>query len=162
MAGKPAQPHKEHYLIVEDDKGRQEFHLKEPKYVIGRDNKCDIRLHSQFVSRRHATLLRCLELDGTAYYRIVDGDVGGKPSANGLLINTRKVPSHNLKHGDEIVFGPQVFAIYQYRQRDTFPTIPPDDPFDITLIDPHMMMSEGDYDDDDYYLEDDSDMDTLV
>jgi len=55
------------------------------------------------------------------------------------LINGSKLASHDLQHGDEIVFGPQAFAIYQYRQRDVFPTMPPDDPFDITLIDPAMM-----------------------
>ena len=70
----------------------------------------------------------------------------GKRSVNGLLINQAKIKqeSHDLQDGDEIVFGPQVFAIYQYRQRDKFPTLPSNDPFDITLIDPAMM----DYDDD--------------
>ena len=144
MAGKPAKPHKEHFLIIEDGKGRQEILLTHPAYALGREQKCDIRLNSQFVSRRHATLLRCLREDGSAYYKIVDGDAEGKTSANGLMINGHKLTSHELQHGDEIVFGPQVFAIYQYRQRDIFPTIPPDDPFDITLIDPAMMINNSD------------------
>ncbi len=139
MAVKTAKPHKYHFLIVEDDKGRKEVLLKDPSYSIGRQKGCDIRLHSQFVSRRHATLLRCLGEDGSSYYRIVDGTPEGQQSANGLLINGTKATSQDLEHGDEIVFGPQVFAIYQYRQRDVFPTMPPDDPFDITLIDPAMM-----------------------
>jgi len=45
--------------------------------------------------------------DDTYFYRIVDGDSKGKPSANGMLINGRN-PSHDLKNADEIVFGPQV------------------------------------------------------
>jgi pSer/pThr/pTyr-binding forkhead associated (FHA) protein len=142
MAVKTAKPYRDHYLIVEDDKGRQEFLLEKPTYAIGRDHKCDVRLNSQFVSRRHAILDRCLREDGTSFYRITDGDGQGKPSANGLLINGNKAVSHELRHGDEIVFGPQVFAIYQYRQRDVFPTSPHDDPYDITLIDPAMMEEE--------------------
>ena len=98
MSKKPAKPHKNHFLIIEDEKGRKEFLLEKPTYSVGREAKCDIRLHSQFVSRRHATLLRCLKEDGGVYYRIVDGDSQGKKSANGLLINGRKVASHNLKN----------------------------------------------------------------
>lgn len=139
MTSKTVQLRKDHFLIIEDDKGRQEILLENPSYSIGRDVRCNIRLHSHFVSRLHATLFRRLKEDGTAYYRIIDGDAQGKASSNGLVINGRKESSHDLKHGDEVVFGPQVFAIYQYRQRDVFPTAPPDDPFDITLIDPHML-----------------------
>ncbi len=136
---KTAKPHKDHFLIVEDDKGRKEVVLKDAFYSVGRQKECNIRLHSQFVSRHHATLIKRLRPDGTSYYRIIDGTPEGKQSANGLMINGSKLASHDLQHGDEIVFGPQVFAIYQYRQRDVFPTMPPDDPFDITLIDPAMM-----------------------
>lgn len=143
MAAKSAQPYQEHYLIIEDDKGRKGISLKEASYSIGRDQSCDIRLSSQFVSRRHATLFRRLREDGSSHYRIMDGDGKGKTSVNGLLINGRKLESHDLRHGDEIVFGPQVFAIYQLRERDVFPTIPPDDPYDITLIDPAMMFDDG-------------------
>lgn len=139
MVPQSAQPQKIHYFILEDDQGRQEIPLTEASYSLGRGTKCDIRIRSQFVSRHHATLYRCLRNDGASYYRIVDGDTQGKTSANGLLINGTKTPSHNLKHGDEIILGPQVFAIYQYRQRDTFDSGETgEDPFDITLIDPSM------------------------
>jgi pSer/pThr/pTyr-binding forkhead associated (FHA) protein len=140
MSGKPVLPKKEHFLIVEDGKGRQEILLEKDFYSIGRASTCDIHLRSQFASRHHAKLHRCLRGDGYSYYQIVDGDTEGKASANGLIINGRKLSVCDLKHGDEIVFGPQVFGIYQYRQRDDFPTLPTNDPFDITLIDPAMMM----------------------
>jgi pSer/pThr/pTyr-binding forkhead associated (FHA) protein len=139
MTGKPVLPQKEHFLIVEDDKGRQEIILNDPMYSLGRAQTCDIRLRSQFVSRHHATLFRCERENGASYYRIVDGDAAGKVSANGMLVNGRKVPIYDLKDGDEVVFGPQVIAIYHYRQRDEFPTTPYNDPFDITLINPAMM-----------------------
>lgn len=142
VKGKTVLPQKEHVFIVEDDKGRKEVLLNKSSYSLGRASNCDIRLHSQFVSRHHAMLYQCLREDGSSYYRLVDGDSQGKASANGLLINGRKLPAHTLKHGDEIVFGPQVVASYFYRQRDQFPTLPNNDPFDITLIDPAMIVND--------------------
>ncbi|MGH8001249.1 MAG: FHA domain-containing protein [Brasilonema sp.] len=136
-----AQTNENHLLIIQDDQGRKEFILDRPVYSIGRDRDCDIRLISQFVSRRHATLIRMLR-DGkkhSYYYRIVDGDAG-KPSSNGLMINGRKmIPAHDLKNEDEIVFGPQVRAIY-YLLRDSMRTGGQTDSseYDITLINPGM------------------------
>lgn len=134
----PAEAHHSHLLIIEDDKGRQEFILDGPVYSIGRDPKCDIRLVSQFVSRRHATLVQLPGEDGSHYYRIVDGNLKGKPSANGLMINGRKLQAQDLSNEDEVVFGPQVRAIYYLLQRDAVFTVPPDE-FDITLISPNMV-----------------------
>jgi len=136
----------EHLLIVEDEKGRRSVTLSDDVYSIGRDRSCDIHLSSQFVSRRHATLKRDRrDEDGRIVYRILDGDGAGKPSVNGLVINGRKSADRVLEHGDEIVFGPQVFAIYQARQRDLATNAgTQEDPFDITLIDPAMMMGDGD------------------
>jgi pSer/pThr/pTyr-binding forkhead associated (FHA) protein len=130
--------HQNHLLIVEDNKGSQDYILDSPVYSIGRDPKCDIHLVSQFVSRRHATLIRFSNEDGTYYYRIVDGNSKGKLSANGLLVNGRKVQAHDLQDGDEVVFGPQVCAQYRSFKRDAISTIPPD-PDDITLISPSMV-----------------------
>jgi pSer/pThr/pTyr-binding forkhead associated (FHA) protein len=129
-----------HLLIIEDDQGRKEFTLERPVYSIGRDKECDIRLNSQFVSRRHATLVRLPRDDNNQnhYYRIVDGDAKGKPSANGLMINGRRLPAHDLRNEDEVVFGPQVRAIY-YLLKDTMRTGQTDSTeYDITLINPNM------------------------
>ncbi|NET30591.1 MAG: FHA domain-containing protein [Cyanothece sp. SIO1E1] len=132
------EPHQNHLLIIEDNKGRREYVLDSPVYSIGRDPKCDIRLVSQFVSRRHATLVQLPNEDGTYYYRVVDGNLKGKPSANGLLINGRKLQAYDLQDGDEVVFGPKVRAIYYLLKRDAISTVPPDE-FDITLISPNMV-----------------------
>lgn len=131
--------HQSHLLIIEDDKGRREFVLDGPTYAIGRDPSCDIRLVSQFVSRRHATLVQLVNDDGTYCYRIVDGNLKGKPSANGLVINERKRLAHDLQSEDEIVFGPNVRAIYYLLQTDTAALSEPHDDFDITLIHPGMI-----------------------
>ncbi len=129
------QSNHEHVLIIEDDKGRKEYPLEENVYSIGRDQKSDIRLFSQFVSRQHATLVRHERADGSPYYRIVDGNAKGKPSANGLFINGRKTKTHDLEDGDKIEFGPNVTAKYLQFKRETTPTGPIDE-FDITLISP--------------------------
>ncbi|MBD2576813.1 FHA domain-containing protein [Oscillatoria sp. FACHB-1406] len=144
MTAQSVKSNQEHLLIVEDDAGRKGITLKAASYTIGRGQNSDIQLASQFVSRHHATLLRKLGADGTPYYRIVDGDGQGKTSVNGLLINGHKKEAHDLKHGDEVVFGPQVFAIYQLRQCDVFPMASSEDPYDITLIDPAMMLEGED------------------
>jgi pSer/pThr/pTyr-binding forkhead associated (FHA) protein len=141
MAVKPAQPQKDHILTVEDDKGRREILMKKNKYSMGRSQQCDIRIYSLFVSRHHATLIRQFDENGYAYYELVDGDGSGKLSSNGILVNGDKVHRKTLKHGDKMVFGPQVFAIYQHSQKDIFPSIPSDD-FDITLIDPAMIVAD--------------------
>ncbi|MBF2090604.1 MAG: FHA domain-containing protein [Synechococcales cyanobacterium K44_A2020_017] len=151
----PSEPHQNHLLIIEDNKGRREFTLDSPVYSIGRDPKCDIRLVSQFVSRRHATLVQLPNDDGSFYYRIVDGNLKGKPSANGLLINGRKVQAHDLEDEDKVIFGPQVYALYYSLKRDAVSTVPPDE-FDITLISPNMV--DGDDDDDDDSDEPDTDL----
>ncbi|KGF71930.1 phosphopeptide-binding protein [Neosynechococcus sphagnicola sy1] len=143
-----SEAHQNHLLIIEDDKGRREFILDSPTYSIGRDAKCDIRLVSQFVSRRHATLVQLPQEDGSYYYRIVDGSLDGKPSANGLLVNGRKMQVYDLKNEDEVVFGPQVRAIYYLLRRDAVFTIPPDE-FDITLISPNMVGYPEDEENDD-------------
>ena len=142
MSVKPAKHREEHVLIVFDGRGQKEIVLSQTAYSLGRAQDCDIRIQSQFVSRYHATLIKRSHNDTEEYYRIIDGDLKGKTSVNGLLVNERKVLFHDLKNGDKVVFGPQVSAIYEHRQYDVFPTLPPDDPFDITLIDPAVILVE--------------------
>ncbi|WP_026100435.1 FHA domain-containing protein [Fortiea contorta] len=135
-----ADTNESHLLIIEDDQGRKEFPLEEPVYSIGRDRDCNIRLASQFVSRRHATLVRLPREHNSHsyYYRIVDGDAKGKPSANGLMVNGRKMPNHDLRNEDEIVFGPQVRAIYYLLRNTQRPGQTDSSEYDITLINPGM------------------------
>jgi pSer/pThr/pTyr-binding forkhead associated (FHA) protein len=127
-----------HLLIIEDDKGRKEFVLDDSVYFIGKSPDCHLQLLSPFVSRRHATLERQQNPDGTYSYKIIDGTPDGKRSANGILINGRKVTDHLLKDQDVIVFGPQVKVIYYLLERSSVVSAPEDE-FDITLISPNMI-----------------------
>lgn len=110
-----------HFLIIEDDRtGLQEHVLEAPLHSVGRDPKCDIRLTSQFVSRRQATLVKIANEDGSFYYRIVDGVPKGKASSNGILVNGRKTLACDLQDRDEITFAPRIRAIYHLREAEDF------------------------------------------
>ena len=111
--------HFSHSLIVKDSQGQREISLNSPVYSIGRDAKCDIRLACRFVSRHHATLIQFSGRDKSISYGIMDGDLQGNPSANGILINGRKRQNHILTNEDHITFGPQVEVTYHKRELDT-------------------------------------------
>lgn len=129
-----SEPQETHILIVEDDKGSRNFPLGGEVYSIGREPDSDIRLFSLFVSRRHATLVRREKKDGSYDYEIVDGNLKGQLSANGILINGNKLQAHTLNNHDEIEFGPGVRATYILKRNEK--NSGPLDPFDVTLIDP--------------------------
>lgn len=103
-----------HVLIIEDDRGFQEHILDAPMYSVGRDPNCDIRVVSRYVSRRHATLVQIPgHDDGSFHYRLVDGTPKGKPSSNGVAVNSTKVRACDLSDGDEILLGYEVQATYR-------------------------------------------------
>ncbi|AZB71341.1 FHA domain-containing protein [Synechococcus elongatus] len=109
----PAQP--EHVFIVEDSRGATELKLYKSHYTIGKADSCDIRLHSIYASRQHATLVRFLTENGEVRYRLIDGDPEtGRRSANGTYVNNRSVTECDLKHYDQILFGADVKATYFY------------------------------------------------
>ncbi|WP_404788947.1 ATP-binding protein [Altericista sp. CCNU0014] len=102
-----------HLLIIDDAEGRRTVPLEAATYSIGRDATNSVVLHSKMVSRQHAILLRVTSPDSSTYlFRIIDGDLQGKRSTNGLIINGRRLFSHDLKHGDMVVFGGDVRAKY--------------------------------------------------
>ncbi|MEM1238309.1 MAG: ATP-binding protein [Cyanobacteria bacterium P01_H01_bin.26] len=109
----------QHLLIIEDDDGKRAVSLQADSDSIGRDVGNSIVLHSQEVSRQHAILLRVTRPGEYGYgFRIIDGNLQGKPSTNGLFINGRRRSAHNLRHGDEIVFGVNVKMRYQTAPED--------------------------------------------
>lgn len=103
-----------HILVIEDRKARRIVALEEQTYSIGRESSNDIVIYDRSVSRHHATLLRIKEYpDSDRYaYRIIDGDLQGHKSTNGLTINGRVCESHNLRHGDFILFGSEAKVSY--------------------------------------------------
>jgi signal transduction histidine kinase/pSer/pThr/pTyr-binding forkhead associated (FHA) protein len=102
-----------HLLVIDDAAGRRPVQLEAATYSIGRDATNSIVLHSKMVSRQHAILLRVTAPDSPNFlFRIIDGDLQGKRSTNGILVNGHRCFSHDLKQGDTIVFGGDVKARY--------------------------------------------------
>jgi diguanylate cyclase (GGDEF)-like protein len=95
-----------HLLVVQDLEKKQTIPLYEATYSLGRHRKNSIVINSPSVSRQHAILLRVMIPETEQYgFRIIDGNFTGKGSSNGLLVNGTKCFSHNLTHGDVIIFG---------------------------------------------------------
>jgi pSer/pThr/pTyr-binding forkhead associated (FHA) protein len=69
--------------------------------VIGRDSRCDVRLHSLRVSRYHCCLT---DVGGEVVVR----DLG---STNGLRINGQRVTTGRLKPGDTLSIGQVDFSV---------------------------------------------------
>jgi diguanylate cyclase (GGDEF)-like protein len=102
-----------HMLIIEDGQGCRSIPLKGNSYSLGRSATNAIVLHSKRVSRQHALLLRVPETQPDHYrFRIIDGDLQGNRSTNGLFVNGSRCLSHDLAHGDLIEFGSEVKARY--------------------------------------------------
>jgi tetratricopeptide (TPR) repeat protein len=114
----PLVPQGQPVLVVQDDRGSRKVLLEREQYTIGRDPKNDIQLHSKFASRHHAVLKKMTPANGKHCYEIVDGDLTGKPSTNGLMINGQKGRSRELNSEDVVVFGPQVQVTYQVSYDD--------------------------------------------
>jgi diguanylate cyclase (GGDEF)-like protein len=103
-----------HYLAIEDAEGQRKILLDEATYSIGRNPTNGIVLRSQLVSRQHAILLRVpMPKLSCHMFRVIDGNLQGKRSKNGLLIDGKRCFSHILAHGNEIVFSSDTRAQYQ-------------------------------------------------
>jgi diguanylate cyclase (GGDEF)-like protein len=103
-----------HILIIEDQKARRIVALEEAIYSLGRASSNTIIIYDRVVSRHHATLLQVRtspRLDSFSY-RIIDGDLEGNRSTNGLIINGVRTTARLLQHGDTIYFGSQSKASY--------------------------------------------------
>jgi hypothetical protein len=83
-------------------------------YTIGRDPSNTIQIVNQFVSRRHAYLVRVpTRSSRTGFtYCLIDGDRQGHSSTNGVFVNGSRVATHYLRSGDVIYFGPEIRAYF--------------------------------------------------
>ncbi|AVQ74088.1 phytochrome-like protein cph2 [Microcystis aeruginosa NIES-2519] len=99
-------------LIVEDPQGRRTITLEDVKYSLGRKSDNQIVLRSKHASRYHATLIKkSIDRQNFSYW-ILDGDLEGNKSHNGLYVNGAKCLVHELKDGDLINFGCEINASF--------------------------------------------------
>jgi diguanylate cyclase (GGDEF)-like protein/PAS domain S-box-containing protein len=95
-----------HILVIEDPSFVREIQLDAATYSIGRHSSNDIVLSCQKTSRNHATILRRTDAKTGQYsYWILDGDLQGNRSRNGIYINGKKSLVHELQPGDIVHFS---------------------------------------------------------
>ena len=95
-----------HILVIEDPSFVREIQLDAATYSIGRHSSNDLVLSCQKTSRNHATLLRKTDVKtNQCSYWILDGDLQGNRSRNGIYINGKKGLVHELHSGDVIHFS---------------------------------------------------------
>ena len=95
-----------HILTVEDPSFIRDIQLDAATYSIGRHSSNDIVLSCQKTSRNHATLLRRTDVKtNQSSYWILDGDLQGNRSRNGIYINGKKGLVHELQSGDVVHFS---------------------------------------------------------
>ncbi|MFS8741456.1 FHA domain-containing protein [Synechococcus sp. O70.2] len=114
MTPSPRQLTLNHLLIVKDRQGPKAYWLTAELYSLGRDPSNSIRIDSQYVSRHHALLVKTespTSPDGFTY-QIIDGDIHGNPSTNGLYVRGERVEFRELEDGDEIQLGSDATATY--------------------------------------------------
>ncbi|AFZ46388.1 diguanylate cyclase/phosphodiesterase with PAS/PAC sensor(s) [Cyanobacterium stanieri PCC 7202] len=105
----------QHLLTIEYDNKQKSIVLNNEVYSIGRHSSNTIVIHDPTISRYHCTILpvKYKENKDKKVFWIIDGDLKGNRSANGLYVNGNKCLSHELKSGDAIYIGGQkVFASY--------------------------------------------------
>jgi hypothetical protein len=83
------------YLVFQDGTTTRTMALGADSMRIGRSLSADLRFEDPTVSRRHAVLVG--EPDGV---RVLDDR-----SLNGVFVNGKRVSSHQLSDGDEILIG---------------------------------------------------------
>jgi diguanylate cyclase (GGDEF)-like protein len=106
-------PSVRHILAVEDTEGQRLLPLESTSHSIGRDSTNSIVLKSRAVSRQHALLLRVTSSDPNNYgFLIIDGNLQGRRSKNGIKVNGKKCHSHRLKNGDQLLLGNLVKVRY--------------------------------------------------
>ncbi len=103
-----------HVLVIEDPSFVREIQLDAATYTIGRHSSNDIVLSCQKTSRNHATLLRRTDVKtNQCSYWILDGDLQGNRSRNGIYINGKKGLVHELQSGDVVHFSGDASVRYK-------------------------------------------------
>ncbi len=114
-----------HLLSIQIGGSEQVILLESSTYSMGRHEANSIVLNSSAISRHHATLLRLSDPKNKKYYfRIVDGDLNGKPSLNGISVNGRRCSSHDLQNQDIIVLSEDIKITYYQVSSSADPIYP--------------------------------------
>lgn len=103
----------QYILVIEDAENRQIINLEDVTHSIGRHSSNSIVIDSNKISRKHAHLMRKFDQETQEYsYWVLDGDLQGNKSYNGIYLNGKRIFCKQLKDGDVINFGCKISAVY--------------------------------------------------
>ena len=109
-----------HILKIEAPLGQSIIDLDRNYYTLGRGSKNSIIIQDKEVSRCHATIVRQKHTRfNKNIFWIYDGNLKGKRSTNGLIINDEYCLKHLLKPKDLIFLGKNVKLTYHQLSRKT-------------------------------------------
>lgn len=94
-----------HLLHVTDQEGERTYHLNVAAVSIGRDSSNGIVIADPRVSRHHAMLIRMPSQTHQYAYELIDGDLEGCLSQNGVYVNQVACQRRILFTGDRIRIG---------------------------------------------------------
>lgn len=102
-----------HILIIDSKNKRQTIYLDQDSYSVGRDLGHSIVFDSKKVSRHHATLVRKINpATQELCFWLIDGDLLGNKSHNGIFVNRKRCFVQLLQDGDIIYFTSDIQASY--------------------------------------------------
>ena len=111
-----------HVLIVTENGKERIINLDATTYSIGRHPANSIVIQEKMVSRQHALLLRIPKSkNGDCLFRIVDGNLQGKRSQNGVLVNGKRIYAHDLRDHDIITLSDHIQAVYHQNRHRVSP-----------------------------------------
>lgn len=108
-----------HRLVIDCLPFKKTIDLCESFYSIGRSSTNSLVIPLTKISRIHATIIRARGQSNSSYsFYILDGDIKGNKSSNGVYVNGERVVEHELKHGDTIYLADQKLAVFQVIKND--------------------------------------------
>lgn len=100
-----------HILAIESGTWKKNFFLDKNSYSIGRNFTNSLIINHRVISRNHSSLIKVNYLSQKDnnqeenIFWIIDGDLKGNRSTNGIYVNGKQCFCHRLKPGDVIFFG---------------------------------------------------------
>lgn len=124
-----------HILAIESGTWKKKFFLDKNSYSIGRNSTNSLIINHRVISRNHASLIKVTYTQkksnlSESIFWLIDGDLKGNRSTNGIYVNGKQCTCHRLQPGDVILLGGvEVKAKYDIVNVDTktfFSVNPPD------------------------------------